>query len=254
MSGNKNELVVIATKEILGKEFKIYGTIENPLFLAKDVANMLEHTNVTKMLNSIDTEEKVVIKIPTNYLLEGLQSNTEYTFLTEDGLYETFMLSRKPKAKQFKKEVKAILKQLRLTGIVMTEENYEKLTNDPNYIVYLINKIKDYKEQLEQAQPKVELYDTLIELKDVLDMKKSAKILNFYNLGRNRLYEILRWNKVLMKDNEPYQSYFERGWFIIKESIINDRVVVTTYVTNKGLEGIRKLLLKLGYKQRENKG
>ena len=254
MSENKNELVVIATKEILGKEFKIYGTVENPLFLAKDVANMLEHTNVTKMLNSIDTEEKVVIKIPTNYLLEGLQSNTEYTFLTEDGLYETFMLSRKPKAKQFKKEVKAILKQLRLTGIVMTEENYEKLTNDPNYIVYLINKIKDYKEQLEQAQPKVELYDTLIELKDVLDMKKSAKILNFYNLGRNRLYEILRWNKVLMKDNEPYQSYFERGWFTIKESIINDRVVVTTYVTNKGLEGIRKLLLKLGYKQRENKG
>ena len=30
MSDNKNELVVIATKEILGKEFKIYGTIENP--------------------------------------------------------------------------------------------------------------------------------------------------------------------------------------------------------------------------------
>jgi hypothetical protein len=138
------------------------------------------------------------------------------------------MQSRKPKAKQFKKEVKVILKQLRLIGIVMTEENYEKLTNDPNYIVYLINKVKDYKEQLEQAQPKVELYDTLIELKDVLDMKKSAKILNFYNLGRNRLYEILRWNKVLMKDNEPYQSYFERGWFTIKESIINDRVVVTT--------------------------
>lgn len=204
------------------------------------------------MLNSIDIDEKVVIKIPTNYLLEGLQSNTEYTFLTEDGLYETFMQSRKPKAKQFKKEIKAILKQLRLTGIVMTEENYEKLTNDPNYIVYLINKVKDYKEQLEQAQPKIELYDTLIELKDVLDMKKSAKILNFYNLGRNRLYEILRWNKVLMKDNEPYQSYFERGWFTIKESIINDRLVVTTYVTNKGLEGIRKLLLKLGYKQREN--
>jgi hypothetical protein len=96
----------------------------------------------------------------------------------------------------------------------------------------LESKIREYK-------PKVEFYDTLIELKDVLDMKKSAKILNFYNLGRNRLYEILRWNKVLMKNNEPYQSYFERGWFTIKESIINDRVVVTTYVTNKGLEGIR---------------
>lgn len=112
-------------------------------------------------------------------------------------------------------------------------------------------KTEKLESKIREYEPKVELYDTLIELKDVLDMKKSAKILNFYNLGRNRLYEILRWNKVLMKDNEPYQSYFERGWFIIKESIINDRVVVTTYVTNKGLEGIRKLLLKLGYKQRK---
>lgn len=244
MSDNKNELVVIATKEILGKEFKIYGTIENPLFLAKDVAEWLDMdtSNASKLVKNVEDDEKII----TRY------NNTSATFFTEDGLYEVLMQSRKPKAKQFKKEVKVILKQLRLIGIVMTEENYEKLTNDPNYIVYLINKVKDYKEQLEQAQPKVELYDTLIELKDVLDMKKSAKILNFYNLGRNRLYEILRWNKVLMKDNEPYQSYFERGWFTIKESIINDRVVVTTYVTNKGLEGIRKLLLKLGYKQREN--
>ena len=243
MLENKKELVVITTKEILGKEFKIYGTIENPLFLAKDVAEWLDMdiSNASKLVKNVDDDEKII----TRY------NNTSATFFTEDGLYEVLMQSRKPKAKQFKKEVKAILKQLRLTGIVMTEENYEKLTNDPNYIVYLINKVKDYKEQLEQAQPKIELYDTLIELKDVLDMKKSAKILNFYNLGRNRLYEILRWNKVLMKDNEPYQSYFERGWFIIKESIINDRVVVTTYVTNKGLEGIRKLLLKLGYKQRK---
>ena len=202
----------------------------------------MDTSNASKLVKNVEDDEKII----TRY------NNTSATFFTEDGLYEVLMQSRKPKAKQFKKEVKVILKQLRLIGIVMTEENYEKLTNDPNYIVYLINKVKDYKEQLEQAQPKVELYDTLIELKDVLDMKKSAKILNFYNLGRNRLYEILRWNKVLMKDNEPYQSYFERGWFTIKESIINDRVVVTTYVTNKGLEGIRKLLLKLGYKQREN--
>lgn len=202
----------------------------------------MDTSNASKLVKNVEDDEKII----TRY------NNTSATFFTEEGLYEVLMQSRKSKAKQFKKEVKVILKQLRLIGIVMTEENYEKLTNDPNYIVYLINKVKDYKEQLEQAQPKVELYDTLIELKDVLDMKKSAKILNFYNLGRNRLYEILRWNKVLMKDNEPYQSYFERGWFTIKESIINDRVVVTTYVTNKGLEGIRKLLLKLGYKQREN--
>ena len=35
----------------------------------------------------------------------------EMTFLTEDGLYEVLMQSRKPIAKAFKKEVKQILKQ-----------------------------------------------------------------------------------------------------------------------------------------------
>ena len=34
------------------------------------------------MLLGIDDEEKLVLKIPSNNLLEGLQKNTEYTFLT----------------------------------------------------------------------------------------------------------------------------------------------------------------------------
>ena len=98
---------------MLGKQFKIYGDLENPLFLAKDVASWIGHTNVTKMSLGIDDEEKLVLKIPSNNLLEGLQKNTEYTFLTEDGLYEVLMLSRKPIAKEFKKEVKKILKLIR---------------------------------------------------------------------------------------------------------------------------------------------
>ena len=39
---------IIDEREVLGKEFKIYGDIENPLFLAKDVANWIEHTDLSK--------------------------------------------------------------------------------------------------------------------------------------------------------------------------------------------------------------
>ena len=57
-------------------------------------------------------------KIATPTINDGgvLQANTEYWFLTEDGLYEVLMQSRKPKAKEFKKEVKKILKSIRKTG------------------------------------------------------------------------------------------------------------------------------------------
>ena len=41
-------------------------------------------------------------------------------FLTENGLYEVLMMSRKPIAKKFKKEVKRILHDLRLNGTVVS--------------------------------------------------------------------------------------------------------------------------------------
>lgn len=59
------------------------------------------------MLQSVDDDEKIKITIPAHNVSGVLQSNTEYWFLTEDGLYEVLMLSRKPKAKQFKSKVSA---------------------------------------------------------------------------------------------------------------------------------------------------
>ena len=109
-SKNMVALQVIKEQEVLGKQFKIYGTFEEPLFLATDVAEWIEHSNVSVMLRKVDEEEKVLNNV---YTLGGVQNTW---FLTEDGLYEVLMQSRKPIAKQFKKEVKQILKQIRRTG------------------------------------------------------------------------------------------------------------------------------------------
>lgn len=52
-------------------------------------------------------------------------------FLTEDGIYEILMLSNKPIAKQWKKEVKKILKQIRLTGgTVQADREAEFIENN----------------------------------------------------------------------------------------------------------------------------
>jgi prophage antirepressor-like protein len=112
---NKDNITILNNQMILGKDFAVYGDIDNPLFLAKDVASMIEHSNVSKMLSSVDEDEKVITNC---YTLGGSQ---EMWFLTEYGLYEVLMQSRKPIAKEFKKEIKAILKQLRQSGVVITE-------------------------------------------------------------------------------------------------------------------------------------
>lgn len=46
-----NNLMIFQERQVLGKDFKIYGTKENPLFLAKDVANWIEHSRASEMLN-----------------------------------------------------------------------------------------------------------------------------------------------------------------------------------------------------------
>ncbi|HEL1675812.1 TPA: ORF6C domain-containing protein [Streptococcus suis] len=104
------ELQIINQQEVLGKNFTIYGTADEPLFLAKDVAEWIEHSRASEMLKTIDEDEKLMQTI----LASG--QKREMWFVTEDGLYEVLMQSRKPIAKQFKKKVKAILKSIRRTG------------------------------------------------------------------------------------------------------------------------------------------
>ena len=38
-----DDLVIIGQREILGKDCKIYGDIDNPLFLAKEVATWIDY-------------------------------------------------------------------------------------------------------------------------------------------------------------------------------------------------------------------
>lgn len=122
-------LAVVDNREILGKNFEFYGTIEEPLFLAKDVAEWIEYdkSSVSKMLAKVDTDEKVRNTIPTP------GGNQETWFLTEDGFYEVMMQSRKPKAKEFKRQVKALLKSIRLKrGYNAVSDKVSELTDELN--------------------------------------------------------------------------------------------------------------------------
>ena len=95
-----NELQVIHEQEVLGNQFKIYGSKEEPLFLARDIADLIEYNidKVGQMLKTVDDDEKKIS--PIHY--SGQVRNM--FFLTEDGLYEVLMQSRKPIAKQCKKD------------------------------------------------------------------------------------------------------------------------------------------------------
>ena len=114
----KNEIQVLKQTELLGRRLTVYGTMQEPLFLAKEVAELIEHSDVSTMLRTVDEDEKLT------QTFFGSGQGREMWLLTENGLYEILMQSRKPIAKQFKKGVKQILKEIRTTGgYIATQAN-----------------------------------------------------------------------------------------------------------------------------------
>lgn len=106
------QIQVLKQTELLGRQFTVYGTAENPMFLAREIAECIDYdkTSLNKLVASVDDDEKGRNIIPTP------GGNQQVWFLTEGGLYEVLMQSRKPIAKQFKKGVKQILHEVRTTG------------------------------------------------------------------------------------------------------------------------------------------
>ena len=102
------EIKIINKSTFLDKEIDVWGSAEQPLFRAKDVSDWLNLKNTPEIIKRIDTEERHKFNLGRN--------GGDTWFLTEDGLYELLMQSRKPIAKQFKKGIKKILHEIRTKG------------------------------------------------------------------------------------------------------------------------------------------
>lgn len=235
-------LQIIEQREVLGKEFTIYGDLENPLFKATDIAEWIDYgvSNVSKMVKNIDDTEKIITR--TN--------NTSATFLTEDGLYEVLMQSRKPIAKQFKKEVKKILKTIRLNGMYATD----KLLDNPDLAIQAFTKLKEERERRLQLEHEAEINKPKVIFAEAVEASKTsiligelAKLIkqNGYDIGQKRLFAWLRDNGYLIKIsrrtdyNMPTQRAMELGLFEIKETAITHSdghisINKTVKVTGKG--------------------
>ena len=73
------EIKVLKQTELLGQQFAVYGIAEEPLFLAKDVAAWIGHTDVSTMLRMVDKDEKV-------RLFCKLPNTNKFVFLVDQTL------------------------------------------------------------------------------------------------------------------------------------------------------------------------
>lgn len=174
-----NSIQVLKQTELLGRQFTVYGTAENPLFLAKEVAECIGHSNITVMLQTIDEDEKV--KVSPKQSLGELVNYKEYNFLTEDGLYEVLMQSRKPIAKQFKKGVKQILHEVRTTGgYIATHQDDTPEEIMARALTIAQATLSKREERLKQLEAQTEQQQATIKIQTE-EIKKSAPKVNYYD-------------------------------------------------------------------------
>ena len=240
---NNEVLQVVTEKEILGKQIKMYGSIENPYFVASDVAEWLGERDGYTVARKVDDEEKDTQIVCT------LGGNQKTTVLTEDGLYDACMLSRKKIAKPLKKEIKKYLKSIRLTGAAIPEGREQEMVN--YYFSSLSSDLQGQivNELIEKNKELQQFYDDLMNTEGLMQINTVAKELG---IGEYTLFAYLRGKKVFFYDkdkvNVPYERFRKEGKFVVKETPCHDgNIRAVTYATKKGLEYIRKILRKDGY-------
>ena len=233
--------------EILGHKIKMYGSIEFPWFMAKDVAEWIDYSKrsngtyqTQNMVKHVDDLEKAVKSFNT---LGGMQ---EAWALTEDGLYECCMRSIKPIAKDIKREIKKYLKSIRLTGAAIEDE---RKTVDYYFSSFSDDlKTKIFNEMYKKNQELEEMYNDLLNTDGLYHMNIVAKELK---IGRNTMLSYLRGKGIMFyqdNSNVPYQRFMNQKLFAVVETICADgKYRPVTYATKKGLDYIRKLLRKDGY-------
>lgn len=221
-----------------------------PWFVAKDVCDILELSNVTEALRSLDDDEK------SNFRISEVAQNGGRAplIISEPGLYKLIMRSRKPEAKEFQRWVThEVLPQIRKTG------GYIPATDADDDMTILAKavmigqrtmeaqkrKIASQQSRIVELEPKARFADAVAASDDTCLIGELAKMLlqNGIPVGQNRLFRLLRAEGYLGKSgsnrNMPTQRAMELGLFRIKETTVthadgHTTVSRTPKVTGKG--------------------
>ena len=188
--------------------------------MATDIAKALGYSKPNNAVNALC---KKINKF--NYPSTGQQLN----IIPESDLYRLIMRSSLPEAESFQDwVVEEVLPAIRKTG------SYQHKI--PQTLGDVLQLAADQAKQLEEQAPMVEFAEAISISEDNITLNEMAKLSG--KMGRNTMMDIMRDEAILMKSNLPYQTFINRGYFLIYESVVKrsygTQIVLSTQVTPKG--------------------
>lgn len=165
-----------------------------PWFVAKDVCDILGHSNVSMALDRLDDDERSKFNL-------GRQGETN--IVNEAGLYSLVLGSRKPEAHEFKRWVThEVLPQIRKTGgYIPTTDADDDMTILAKAVMIgqrtmeaQKQRIAEQSTHIKELEPKARFADAVAASDGTCLIGELAKMLrqNGLDIGQNRLFEILR--------------------------------------------------------------
>lgn len=226
---------------------------DEPYFVGKDVAGILGYSNLDKAIRQhVDPEDKQPVYL--NNLTAQNGSPTKAIAISESGLYSLIFGSKLEEAKRFKRWVTSeVLPAIRKHGAYATAPTIDKILDDPDYGIRLLQNLKEERERRKALEvqnavmiPKAVFADAVTTSDSCILIGDLAKLLrqNGVEIGQKRLFEYLRNHGFLIKRrgadwNSPTQRAMEMGLLEIKETAITHSdghvtISKTTKVTGKG--------------------
>ena len=229
-----------------GKELRTTEQNGGIWFVAKDICDMLGHTNARKAVKSLDSDEKMTVT--NSYSHSGQRGGAQFiTFVNEPGMYKLIFKSRKAEAKEFTRWVThEVLPQIRQHGMYLTDKVAETAAMNPTAFDELLaryvkecKRSQELQERLEADRAFTNLGHVVLALPGSMTVQAAVHFLAQYgfDVGQNRLFKRCREEGFLCKRkgrqyNQPTQKAIERGLFA---SEISGGFRPIAMVTPKGL-------------------
>lgn len=224
------------------------------LIKIKKEQNGIETINARDLHEFLESRRDFSTWIKQRIESYGFIENEDYTTLTQkverairidyhisiDMAKELSMVENNEKGKQARRYFIAREKQAKALEVPQTFAEALRLAANQQEQIEAQSKL------LLEQKPKVEFANAVLGSQDSIDMGSVAKVLN-KNIGRNRLFQLLRDKKVLQQNNIPYQAMIDRGYFRTIEQKYTKpdgsiHISIKTMVYQKGVAYINKIM------------